>query len=51
LDLQRRTNEGFGVLFGFSVLIGIAGVVVVPFLRRWSGRMVREAQHREVLSR
>jgi hypothetical protein len=44
LDLQRHTNEGFGVLFMFSILLGIAGVVGVPFLVRFSRTMVREAQ-------
>jgi hypothetical protein len=44
LDLQRHTNEGFGVLFVFSILIGIAGVVGVSFLLRFSRAMVREAR-------
>jgi hypothetical protein len=47
LDLQRQTNEGFGVLFVFSILIGIAGVVGVPLLQRVSRTMVREAQLRK----
>jgi hypothetical protein len=51
LDLQRHTNEGFGVLFAFSLLIGIAGVVGVPFLLRFSRTMVRLAQLRKAYSR
>jgi hypothetical protein len=37
VDVRRRTNAGFGVLFGFSIVIGLAGVASVPYLRR-SGR-------------
>jgi hypothetical protein len=51
LDLQRHTNEGFGVLFLFSILIGIAGVVGVPFLLGFSRTMVHEAHLRKAEAR
>jgi hypothetical protein len=48
---SANTNEGFGALFVFSILIGIAGLVRVRFLLSFSRKMVREAQLRKAYSR
>jgi hypothetical protein len=35
-DVRRRTNAGVGVLFGFSLIMGIAGVVAAAYLVRFA---------------
>ena len=46
-DVQGHTNEGFGVLFGFSIIIGLVGFAAVPFLLRAGRTMLESAQEEE----
>jgi len=47
VDVRRRTNEGFGVLFGFCIVIGLAGFAAVPVLLRSSRAMLEIAHEAE----
>src|SRR5919198_2752344 len=44
VDVRRRTNQGVGALFGFSIIIGLAGFATVPLLLRFSRAMLETAQ-------
>ncbi len=47
VDVRRRTNQGIGLLFGFSIVIGLAGFAAVPFLLRFGRSMLEAAQEAE----
>jgi hypothetical protein len=44
VDLRRHTNAGFGVLFAFSLALGIAGLAAIPFLLRFSREVIDAAE-------
>ena len=47
VDVHRRTNQGVGVLFGFSIVLGLAGFAGVPSVLRFSRTMLETAQAME----
>jgi hypothetical protein len=41
LDVTRRTNAGFGVVAAFSSVVGLTGLVGLPWFARWARRFLR----------
>ena len=42
VDVERRTNAGFGVLAGFTLIVTLLGVIGLPWSVMWSRGFLRE---------
>lgn len=47
-DVRERTNQGVGILFGFGIIMALAGSAAIPWLLRFCREMLKLADEREV---